>query len=56
MQLPLLTGVADELLLPNCEDYLLNTAQLIESVLMKVTNAFTEMKKRGAFSKIPSRS
>jgi len=30
MQLPLLTGVADELLLPNCEDYLLNTAQLIE--------------------------
>lgn len=30
MQLPLLSGVADELLLPNCEDYLLNTGQLIQ--------------------------
>jgi ectoine hydroxylase-related dioxygenase (phytanoyl-CoA dioxygenase family) len=30
MQLPLLSGVADELLLPNCEDYLLNTAQIIQ--------------------------
>ncbi len=30
MQLPLMTAVADELLLPNCEDYLLNTAQLIQ--------------------------
>ena len=30
LQLPLMTGVADELLLPNCEDYLLNTAQLIQ--------------------------
>jgi hypothetical protein len=30
MQLPWLTGVADELLLPNCEDYLLNTGQLIQ--------------------------
>jgi hypothetical protein len=30
MQHPLLTGVADELLLPNCEDYLLNTGQLIQ--------------------------
>jgi len=30
MQLPLLQGVADILLKPNCEDYLLNTAQLIE--------------------------
>ena len=27
---PLLCGVADELLLPNCEDYLLNTGQLIQ--------------------------
>lgn len=30
MQLPLLQQVADILLKPNCEDYLLNTAQLIE--------------------------
>lgn len=30
MQLPLLSGIADELLLPNCEDYLLNTGQLIQ--------------------------
>lgn len=30
MQLPLLQGVADILLKPNCEDFLLNTAQLIE--------------------------
>lgn len=30
MQLPWMTGAADELLLPNCEDYLLNTAQLIQ--------------------------
>ena len=30
MQLPLFSGVADELLLPNCEDYLLNTGQLIQ--------------------------
>ncbi len=30
MQLPLLQNVADILLKPNCEDYLLNTAQLIE--------------------------
>jgi hypothetical protein len=30
MQLPLMSGVADELLLPNCEDYLLNTGQLIQ--------------------------
>ena len=30
MQLPLLQEVADILLKPNCEDYLLNTAQLIE--------------------------
>ncbi len=30
MQLPLLASVADELLLPNCEDYLLNTGQLIQ--------------------------
>jgi hypothetical protein len=30
MQLPLLSGVADQLLLPNCEDYLLNTGQLIQ--------------------------
>jgi len=30
MQLPLLSGVADELLLPNCDDYLLNTGQLIQ--------------------------
>jgi ectoine hydroxylase-related dioxygenase (phytanoyl-CoA dioxygenase family) len=30
MQLPLLSGVADELLLPNCKDYLLNTGQLIQ--------------------------
>jgi len=30
MQHPLLTKVADELLLPNCEDYLLNTGQLIQ--------------------------
>lgn len=30
MQLPLLQHVADILLKPNCEDYLLNTAQLIE--------------------------
>jgi ectoine hydroxylase-related dioxygenase (phytanoyl-CoA dioxygenase family) len=30
MQLPLISGVADELLLPNCEDYLLNTGQLIQ--------------------------
>ena len=30
MELPLLSGVADELLLPNCEDYLLNTGQLIQ--------------------------
>ena len=30
LQLPLLQNVADILLKPNCEDYLLNTAQLIE--------------------------
>lgn len=30
MQLPLISGVADELLLPNCKDYLLNTGQLIQ--------------------------
>lgn len=30
MQLPLLQGVADFFLKPHCEDYLLNTAQLIE--------------------------
>ncbi|HAY68095.1 MAG TPA: hypothetical protein DCY82_07385, partial [Acidimicrobiaceae bacterium] len=30
MQLPLLQGVADLWLKPHCEDYLLNTAQLIE--------------------------
>ncbi|MCH9672108.1 MAG: phytanoyl-CoA dioxygenase family protein [Gammaproteobacteria bacterium] len=30
MQLPLLAGVADKLLLPHCEDYLLNTGQLIQ--------------------------
>jgi ectoine hydroxylase-related dioxygenase (phytanoyl-CoA dioxygenase family) len=30
MQLPFLTGVADQLLLPNCVDYLLNTGQLIQ--------------------------
>lgn len=30
MQLPFLVGVANELLLPNCEDYLLNTGQLIQ--------------------------
>ena len=30
MQLPLLPGVADLVLKPHCEDYLLNTAQLIE--------------------------
>ena len=30
MQLPLLQGVADIVLKPHCEDYLLNTAQLIE--------------------------
>ncbi len=30
MQLPLLQNIADILLKPNCEDYLLNTAQLIE--------------------------
>lgn len=30
MQLPLLQGVADEVLKPQCDDYLLNTAQLIE--------------------------
>lgn len=30
MQSPLISGVADELLLPNCEDYLLNTGQLIQ--------------------------
>ena len=30
MQLPLISAVADELLLPNCEDYLLNTGQLIQ--------------------------
>ena len=30
MQHPLMTKVADELLLPNCEDYLLNTGQLIQ--------------------------
>ena len=30
LQLPMLQGVADVLLKPNCEDYLLNTAQLIE--------------------------
>lgn len=30
MQLPLLQGVADLVLKPNCHDYLLNTAQLIE--------------------------
>jgi ectoine hydroxylase-related dioxygenase (phytanoyl-CoA dioxygenase family) len=27
---PLMTGLADELLLPNCEDYVLNTGQLIQ--------------------------
>ena len=30
MQSRLITGVADELLRPNCEDYLLNTGQLIQ--------------------------
>ena len=30
MQSPLISSVADELLLPNCEDYLLNTGQLIQ--------------------------
>ena len=30
LQNPMMTGLADELLLPNCEDYLLNTAQLIQ--------------------------
>ena len=30
MQLPFLLGVADELLLPNCDDYLLNTGQIIQ--------------------------
>ena len=30
MQSHLICGVADELLLPNCEDYLLNTGQLIQ--------------------------
>ena len=30
MQLPLISGVADELLLPNCDDCLLNTGQLIQ--------------------------
>ena len=30
MQSPLLSAVADKLLLPNCEDYLLNTGQLIQ--------------------------
>jgi len=30
MQHPLLLGVADHFLLPNCDDYLLNTGQLIE--------------------------
>lgn len=30
MQWPLMLGVADELLLPNCEDYLFNTGQLIQ--------------------------
>ena len=30
MQLPLLQQVVDILLKPNCEDYLLNTAQVIE--------------------------
>ena len=30
MQWPLMLNVADELLLPNCDDYLLNTAQLIQ--------------------------
>jgi ectoine hydroxylase-related dioxygenase (phytanoyl-CoA dioxygenase family) len=30
MLLPFMVGVADELLLSNCEDYLLNTAQLIQ--------------------------
>jgi ectoine hydroxylase-related dioxygenase (phytanoyl-CoA dioxygenase family) len=30
MQSRLLTGLADKLLLPNCEDYLLNTGQLIQ--------------------------
>jgi len=30
MEAPLMAGLADELLLPNCEDYLLNTAQLIQ--------------------------
>lgn len=30
LELNWLTGIADELLLPSCEDYLLNTAQLIE--------------------------
>jgi ectoine hydroxylase-related dioxygenase (phytanoyl-CoA dioxygenase family) len=30
MQLPLLLGTADELLLPNCDDYLLNTGQIIQ--------------------------
>ncbi len=30
MELPLLSGMADHFLLPNCDDYLLNTGQLIE--------------------------
>jgi ectoine hydroxylase-related dioxygenase (phytanoyl-CoA dioxygenase family) len=30
MQSPLICGVADELLLPSCDDYLLNTGQLIQ--------------------------
>ena len=30
LQHPLMNGLAEELLLPNCEDYLLNTAQLIQ--------------------------
>lgn len=30
MQWPLILGVADELLLPNCESYLMNTGQLIQ--------------------------
>ena len=30
MQWPLMLSVADKLLLPNCDDYLLNTAQLIQ--------------------------
>lgn len=30
MEAPLMTGLADELLLENCEDYLLNTGQLIQ--------------------------